>query len=148
MITRTYLWSAERPYFLITGKVKKPQSFNRWLITAHNHLMWCKVITARLGSLKMVSVYTKTHWSRDYMRVVIQSEMHKTWLINGDTGKKYSSSSNSTPSVQKTSQLFFQWNSFKKMDKCWSILIRSKYTENRMVSTRPFKRLHRNELRG
>jgi len=53
----------------------------------------------RLGSLKTVSVDTKMHRSRDYMRVGTHSAMHKTWLLNGDTGKNYSNSSNSTPSV-------------------------------------------------
>jgi len=70
--------------------------------------MHCKVITVRLDSLKMVSVDTKTHRSGDYRQVGIHSAMNKTWLINGDTGKNYSDSSNTTPSVQKISQFFFQ----------------------------------------
>jgi hypothetical protein len=79
--------------------------------------MCCEVIRVRLGSLKMVSIDTKTHQSGDCMQVGIHSAMHKTWLINGDTGQDYQNSSNTTPSVQKISQLFFQWNTLKKWTK-------------------------------
>ena len=103
--------------FLITGGIKKPQSLNRWLISVHNHLMCCKVITVRLDSLKMVSVDTKTHRRGDYRRLGIHSAMHKTWLVNDDTGKSYSYSSSTTPSVHKISQLFFKWNTLKKWTK-------------------------------